>query len=1134
QAAARLGPRLTRQHEIQLVRAAVVQCLRASPVIDEAVLQDYRDTIERLEHDLLPGQGNLSPALSQRKQRQLDQARQELTNALVGGTMQEWIDALGNVAVMQELIDMETAVEHEASIWLESAQRSWEANVGRVRSRLKALLANEFARPTRRQISLETLGLAEVTYPGLEGLIAPDAFLGRLPTELARERVRRSWGAYLAALCDTLRTDGVITLGSEIEDQAYQFSTLIGHWCAEDVELGHFVVRFVGVQARQRRRKFTADVLHACGISGAAVDGYAEEMLRTAFHQLQHSAGNVLPWLETGQQQSPSRGAVWAIRLKFAELGLRQPETLYRSSATLHIWPREVLGCAPEPGCVDLERVDEKLLDQDPRVKRQRREYSSMSVFTTGLWAEEHSAQLSPRENRRLQELFKAGIRNILSSTTTMELGIDIGGLGAVLMSNVPPGKANYLQRAGRAGRRADGSSVVITFCHPRPFDREVFGHFDHYLDRLLRSPRVFLDRKRIVARHGHAFLLGNFFRLIYPPALHVGAMRAFGNMGEFCGVLLPPYWERNTNKPALRLPEADWQIPRHLPWWNPSYSEPGLEGHFLSYLYWIRDWGEGEVRPALERLFQQTGVSADLAKWDVFLNGIVDDFAASVQSWRAEYDAMLQSWLFVDVETVPHATAQANALRYQMRALYETTVIEALADRQYLPRYGFPIGNQRLRVIVPDERHPGRVREEDQYRLERGGLVAIGEYVPGSQLLVGGRLVTSHGLLKHWTGANIDNYLGLRGQYTLCINGHFYYRIAAGSLGSCPICRGEPQSAPKDFLLPMHGFSSAAWDPPKFSTEVERVGHTERATITFALREGADIAEQNDFADIAGLRILYREDGELLVYNAGEYGKGFAICLKCGYAESEKQVGEGQMRLPTSFRRHAPLHSSKAHFPCWSNSETAQALRNQALAAKQTTDALMLDFSACLGPEATNLPLLWTLTQALQISGAKLLELDGRELGALVTPAGLEGQGWGAVLYDDVPGGAGHVRELMSLGREWLIEAYRTMFVNEQHDATCETACLDCLLTFDAQEPMRLGLLNRRQAMQILAGLLGKGALVFSTNLAQGSLADPGTTLSSAPSTDATRFEPKPTNAERLRRGQQRLSSRQKWSEQS
>ena len=758
---------------------------------------------------------------------------------------------------------------------------------------------------------------------------------------------------------------------------------------------------------------------------------------------------------------------------------------------------------------------------------RQRQEYSSSPIFTMGLWAEEHSAQLAPKENRRLQDLFKAGIRNILSSTTTMELGIDIGGLNAVLMSNVPPGKANYLQRAGRAGRRADGSSVVVTFCHPRPFDREVFRRFDQYLTRELRSPKVFLDRKRIVIRHAQAFLLGNFFRMIYPPERHVGAMRAFGNMGDFCGVILPPYWERKANKPVLSPFQQDWQVSPNLPWWNSISQETGLEGLFRAYLVWIRDWGESEVRPAIHRLFQQTTAIADLHDWHIFLNAIIDDFIDAVQNWRAEYDTMLQSWRDIDEGTVPHASSQANALRYQMRALYETTVIEALADRQFLPRYGFPIGNQRLRVISPDAQRPEIIREEDQFRLERSGLVAIGEYVPGSQLLVGGKLVTSHGLLKHWTGANIDNYLGLRGQYTTCVNGHFYYKIAAGSLGACPICHEEPQSSPKSFLLPMHGFSSAAWDPPKLSTDVERVGHTERATITFAHREGADIAEQDDFAAIHGLRALYREDGELLVYNPGEFNKGFAICLKCGYAESEKYVAEGQIKLRSSFINHAPLFSSKAHVHCWSKSEAAQVLRNEVLAAKQTTDALMLDFSECLGQEVTDPQLVWTLTQALQISGAKLLELDGRELGALVTPAGIQGRGWGAVLYDNVPGGAGHVRELMALGQDWLKETYQTMYVSKQHDELCETACLDCLLTFDAQEPMRLGLLNRRHAIQILHKLLGDNGFLLSADPHHEDSIDLEITLPSGESDSMIRIESKRTNEERLQRAQQRLSDR-------
>ncbi|HJT56130.1 MAG TPA: DEAD/DEAH box helicase [Ktedonobacteraceae bacterium] len=1125
QSAARLGPRLTRQHEIQLVRAAIVQCLRDFPVVDEAVIEDYREEIKLLETEL--ARGNLTQAQQQRKQRQLNERRQELTGAQVGGAMKDWIDMLGKVILVQELIDMETTSKHEMTSWLENAEGWWSDNAKRVRERLKMLLANEFARPTRRQNSLETLGLAEVTYPGLDTLAAPNEFLGRLPTEITRESIKGCWHAFLAALCDTLRTDGVITLGSEDEDESYQYSHLLGRWSVEDAEQssqGKRLMRFVGAEARQLRRRFAAEVLRKCGLSEMDAQDYAVIMLREAFHQLQRSAGGLLPWLET-QQQSTSIGMAWAIRLKFTELGLRQPMVLYRSPTTRHIWPREVMGCAPDTGNNDLERVDEQTLDQDPKVMRQRREFTTSKIFSIGLWAEEHSAQLSAKENRRLQDLFKAGIRNILSSTTTMELGIDIGGLSAVLMSNVPPGKANYLQRAGRAGRRADGSSIVVTFCHPGPFDRAVFLHFDEYLKRALRSPNVFLDRQRIAIRHTHAFLLGNFFRLIYPPYIHVGAMRAFGNMGDFCGVALPPYWERNTPKPPLQAPEMDWHIPQDAPWWSSAYHEPGLEGHFLAYLFWIRDWGESDYRSSLQRLLQQTGAISSLDDWSSFFNTVIDDFAFAIADWRAEYDAMLNTWLLLDT-SVPHASAQANALRYQMRALFETTVIEALADRQFLPRYGFPIGNQRLRVIVPDEtKGSNKYREEDQYRLERSGLLAIGEYVPGSQLLVGGKLITSHGLLKHWTGANIDNYLGLTGQYTTCTNGHFYYKIAAGSLGSCPICGEEAGSTPRYFLLPMHGFSSAAWDPPRFSTDVERVGHTEQATITFAQREGADIDEEDNYAGITGLRALYREDGELLVYNEGEYGKGFAICLKCGYAESEKKFGEGQVNLSRSFKWHAALTSIKETMTCWKNDETPQVLRNRSLAAKQTTDALMLDFSGCLGSEAKNLALLWTLTEALQISGAKLLELDGRELGAFVSAAGIEGRGLGAILYDNVPGGAGHVRELMASGEKWLEEAYRTMFVNQQHDETCETACLDCLLTFEAQEPMRLGLLNRRYAMQVLSGLLGYNDF----RVPQGDASFQGQKKPFAETAIIAPVLPRKTAEERLQRAQQQIRGRDK-----
>ena len=90
---------------------------------------------------------------------------------------------------------------------------------------------------------------------------APGEFLGVLLSEEVRQRLRGCWSTLLHALCETLRTDGVITLGDEQEDNAYQFgAVLLGRWCAERQELGNLLIRFVGETARQRRRRFATAV----------------------------------------------------------------------------------------------------------------------------------------------------------------------------------------------------------------------------------------------------------------------------------------------------------------------------------------------------------------------------------------------------------------------------------------------------------------------------------------------------------------------------------------------------------------------------------------------------------------------------------------------------------------------------------------------------------------------------------------------------------------------------------------------------------------------------------------------------------------------------------------------------------
>ena len=1093
--AAKLGPLLSQQHERRLIRAAWVRCALDSPPIDDALIRDLEAEINTLRERFKTEE--LSEAQRRRAENQLASVQQELIAATSGGRLADWAASVGESKLIMELLDRETAEQHRCDQW---SQHKFEDNAKRVRKTLEVRLMNELVKPYRGSSTPEDLGLLEVAYPGLDAVPAPSSFIGSLPDPATRSALTVCWSDLLAAMCDTLREQGVVTLGDDELDEAYGVDHVarIGLWCSQQNALENRLVRFVGETERQTRGRFARAVLQRSGVSDD-VPQRANELLEAAFTTLLGLAqrGDV-PWLEyASDRQTASRGAVAAVRIKFSELSIRRPRGLFLCPRTGWVWPRSVVGCAPREGCTDLRPTTDEELDGTSRFFRERREYRSSKVFDTAVWAEEHSAQLSPGENRRLQDLFKLGIRNILSSTTTLELGIDIGGLNAVFLSNVPPSNVNYMQRGGRAGRRADGSSIVVTFSRNRGFDRDVFTHMGQYLERPIRRPDVLLNRRRLVERHIHAMLFGEFFQQVRPPAAHVGAMRAYGQMGRFCAVPLPPYWD-SASKPDLPTVPLPVHPASQPEWWNSEAAS--LAQQFQSFLTWAAGSKAEAIRLRVSHLLAMTDFAsqADATTWLPLIEQVGARYSKAIAEWRATYESLLEGWRQAD-DSSGNARRQANALRYQAMAFHEMTVIEALADEQFLPRYGFPIGLLRLRVlaVTESEKPDGKpfVREEDQYRLERPGILAMREYVPGASFFVGNKIITSHGLLKHWTGTNLNTAIGFRGQMAECVNGHRFYSFNA-DLGPCSVCETtERNGEPQPLLFPRFGFSTAAWDRPQFrGSPTPPIGKPELLTI--ARLNNA----RPDFGGLKGVTARYQEDGELLVINAGSGGRGFAVCLNCGYSESELAVCKhGPEELPKSYEQHAPLQfAPRKNGPTWfiCRKQSKNDLRRQMLTARQVTDIAVIDI-----PQLANadLAVATTLAHAFRLAGTQLLSLDSRELGSFVMRTD-SGPHCGLVLFDSMPGGDGHVAELLESATDWIGKLIDDLFVNEAHHQRCVSACLDCLLSFETQFDHDQGLLARAVTWEFWDGL--RNHRTWSSSASHASpRAIPPATEASAPS---------------------------------
>jgi DEAD/DEAH box helicase domain-containing protein len=890
------------------------------------------------------------------------------------------------------------------------------------------MLLRELARRPRNANAIETLGLARLRFPDIDR-ISQD----KLPEIIAEKGYSiNDWRDFLYYLADYLR--GQFAL--EVDDAD-------ARWMPGQARPRNVIgpdqppgakrdVSWPSVNTKGRQPDAVLVLAAALGLDFSNPRDRHEinQLLRTAWEQMSPLLSGV--------------GGTFSLRLeKTAEI--EPVDKAWQCPLTRRVLPRLVFGRSPNlvasggvfDGQVAKEIEFPTLIHTRPLTSHAKHEildwlatneliqplrrlrlwtdlHDQAALATPYLRAEEHSAQQPPHRLRDFEEQFKQGEINLLACSTTMEMGVDIGSIEAVMMTNVPPSIANYNQRAGRAGRRGQGFSTTLTIARNTPLDLEAFADPASYLRRKLASPRVSLDSNRIAQRHANAYLLAQWF-------LEVDGEFARTKTGDFFGC-------RSDLRPFEGLPPVD----AFCEWLELPATTASTDNGLKRLLKGTGLEFDTEIRRHTARMFSQEAAN----------------FRHIWQRLKDDYDAL--------------EGPAKKAIEFQARRLCKEFLLKELANRSLIPGSGFPTSVVPFDTLCAEtqkaqERNRGDEEGARDRRYEcptRNADIAIREYAPGAEVVVDGLVWKSAGVTLNWLSP-IDSDQrepqNIRWAWWCDKCG------GAGSdhqlLEHCDCC-GDPQINTEQFLEPA-GFR-VDWNA-KPHADTDQAVYIEPKAPNVSV---GDALWQPLLQPESG-RIRCSHEGHIYHHSRGPKNKGYEICLECGRA------GEAGS---DSLLDHRPLtpRNRMAADRCPGNDLGFAITRALALGYEVLTDVVEVQLPGLESDGAA-----WALGSALRDSLARWLGIEPRELGISVAPRdGKLGRRVPSVyLFDQASGGAGYTPRLL----EQVYHVFERAALILDCPKACEMGCSACVLAADLYKQQ--GHLDRRSALAAVQTFLETNA---------------------------------------------------------